>query len=161
MSEIKKILKVAEGAKKENKKYLDKIAQKKPKGLDDSVHQKHDEFFETFDCLTCANCCKTTSPLFLDKDVERLAKHFKIKPVEFTIKYLVIDEDGDKVLHSSPCPFLGKDNYCSVYEARPNACREYPHTDRKKFYQITKETYFNTLICPAVATIVEQLKKEF
>ncbi len=31
----------------------------------------------------------------------------------------------------SPCPFLGDDNYCSVYEARPKACREYPHTDRK------------------------------
>jgi len=61
---------------------------------------------------------------------------------------------------SSPCAFLGGDNYCSIYEVRPKACREYPHTDRKNMAQVLNLTYRNTMVCPAVAEIVEHIKKE-
>src|ERR1700757_2109627 len=71
-----------------------------------------------------------------------------------------IDEDEDYVLKQAPCPFLGDDNYCSVYEDRPTACREYPHTDRKNMYQILDLTYKNTLVCPAVLRIVDEVKKK-
>jgi Fe-S-cluster containining protein len=87
-----------------------------------------------------------------------LARFLKIKPGDFIQTYLRIDEDKDYVLQVAPCPFLGIDNYCSVYEARPRACREYPHTDRKKMVQITELTYKNTLVCPAVLEIVERLR---
>jgi uncharacterized protein len=63
------------------------------------------------------------------------------------------------VLKSSPCAFLGADNYCSIYEARPRACREYPHTNRKKMHQILDLTMRNTQVCPAVLQIVERLEK--
>ncbi|MES2629403.1 MAG: YkgJ family cysteine cluster protein, partial [Bacteroidota bacterium] len=76
---------------------------------------------------------------------------------DFISKHLHLDSDGDYVLNSSPCLFLGDDNYCSVYDARPNACREYPHTDRKNFHQITKLTFTNTQMCPAAAKVVEKL----
>jgi Fe-S-cluster containining protein len=81
-----------------------------------------------------------------------------MKPGDFIVKYLRIDEDRDYVLQSSPCPFLGDDNYCQVYKDRPKACREYPHTDRKKVVQIMELTLKNTLVCPAVFEIVERLK---
>lgn len=51
--------------------------------------------------------------------------------------------------------------YCSIYEDRPKACREYPHTDRKKFYQIHALTIKNAETCPAVFHTLEQLKQEF
>lgn len=121
----------------------------------------HEEVFDKIDCLTCANCCKTTGPLFTQKDIERLSNLFRIKPSQFIEKYLRIDEDNDYVLQSVPCPFLGADNYCSVYEHRPKACREYPHTDRKKFYQINHLTLKNTLICPAAYEVVERMMKNF
>ena len=82
-----------------------------------------------------------------------------MKPGAFIEKYLRVDEDNDYVLKSSPCTFLGEDNMCSIYESRPKACREYPHTDRKKMVQITDLTYKNTLVCPAVLEIVERLRK--
>jgi hypothetical protein len=72
---------------------------------------------------------------------------------------LHIDEDKDYVLKSSPCPFLDRENYCSVYSDRPKACREYPHTNRKKIVQIMDLTYKNTLVCPAVLEMVEQMKE--
>lgn len=145
--------------KKENRIFFDKLKRTKPKQLDVTIHQLHDEVFEKTDCLACANCCKTTSPIFYQRDIERLAKHLKIKPGTFIDTYLRIDEDHDYVLKKAPCPFLGSDNYCSVYEARPTACREYPHTNRKRMEQILDLTYRNTMVCPAVLEIVERLKK--
>jgi Fe-S-cluster containining protein len=72
-----------------------------------------------------------------------------------------MDEDSDYVLKQSPCTFLGIDNKCSIYEYRPLACREYPHTDRKNMHQILDLTLKNTEICPAVARIVEEISGKF
>lgn len=143
----------------DNKKYLQGLKRKDPRKVDDAFHQLHDQVFEEIDCLACANCCKTTSPIFYQNDIERVAKNLRMKPGAFMEKYLRKDEDQDYVLKSSPCPFLDQDNYCSVYEDRPKACREYPHTDRKKMVQITELTFKNTVVCPAVLEMVERLKK--
>lgn len=144
-----------------NKKLLDRIKKKKPSDLDATVHRLHDAAFEEMDCLTCANCCKTISPTVTQRDIERLSKHFRIRPAQVIEQYLYLDEEQDYVMQRTPCPFLGADNYCSVYEARPDACREYPHTDRRKFYQITGITLKNTAVCPAVYHIVEQLQQHY
>ena len=143
-----------------NQNYLKKLKQKKHRDLDDVFHEAHENAFEEIDCLTCANCCKTTSPIFYQKDIERVAKRVRMKPQDFIEKYLRIDEDKDYVLKQAPCPFLDNENYCMVYEDRPTACREYPHTDRKNMYQILDLTYKNTLVCPAVLQIVEEVKKK-
>lgn len=144
---------------KENKKFLSSLTRKNPRQLDHEFHTLHEEVFAEIDCLTCANCCKTTSPIFYQTDIERVAKALRIKPGEFIEQYLRVDEDKDYVLKSSPCPFLDGDNYCKVYESRPKACREYPHTNRKKMVQIMDLTYKNTLVCPAVLEMVERIKK--
>jgi Fe-S-cluster containining protein len=159
--DLEQFKKKSKNAQAENKKFLQKLKNVNPRILDDTVQEIHEAVFEEMDCLECANCCKTTSPIFYQKDIERLAKHFRIKPQQFIAQYLHIDEDNDYVLNVAPCPFLGSDNYCSVYESRPTACREYPHTDRKKFYQIIDLTHKNTLVCPAVLEIVNRLKVPF
>lgn len=143
----------------ENKKFLSGLRKKDSRKVDDLFHSLHEEVFEETDCLTCANCCKTTSPIFYQNDIERVAKALRMKPGDFIVKYLRIDEDKDYVLQSSPCPFLDSENHCVVYDNRPKACREYPHTDRKKMVQITELTLKNTMVCPAVLEIVERLKK--
>lgn len=142
----------------QNKKFLLGLKKKNPREVDDAFHAMHEEVFQEVDCLTCANCCKTTSPIFYQTDIERVAKALRLKPGEFIEKYLRIDEDQDFVLKSSPCPFLDSENYCSVYADRPKACREYPHTDRKKMVQIMELTHKNTLVCPAVLEMVKRLK---
>jgi Fe-S-cluster containining protein len=141
----------------EFKKLIKNIKRKKPRDLDNQIHALHDEAFERIDCLECANCCKTTGPLFLEKDIERLARHLRMKAIDFEEQYLRVDEEGDKVLKSVPCPFLGADNYCSVYEHRPKACREYPHTDRRRQLQILNITEKNAKVCPAVYDILQRL----
>jgi hypothetical protein len=139
------------------KKNLNKLKSKKPKDLDQEFHKRHDSVFKKIDCLTCANCCKTTSPIFRDVDIKRISKELRMKEAQFIANYLRMDEESDYVLKSSPCYFLGTDNKCSIYDVRPLACREYPHTDRKNMHQILNLTEKNTEICPAVASIVLDL----
>ena len=156
---IQKLPKQAKDKHIENKKFFAKLKKKPPKNLDYTMKELHEEAFEQINCLTCANCCKTTGPLFTDKDIERIAKYFKQKPQQFIQQYLRIDEDDDYVLQEVPCIFLGVDNFCSIYDVRPKACREFPHTDRKKFQQISNLTLKNVAICPAAFNIVEAMKK--
>ena len=160
MEEILKNLK-GEAVKKasENKKFFQKLKRKPPKDLDYTMQELHEDEFSKTDCLECANCCKTTGPLFTNADIERISKHLRMKPSAFVETYLQVDEDNDYILQEVPCAFLGADNYCSIYDVRPKACREFPHTNRKKFHQISNLTLKNVAICPAAFNIVEQMKK--
>jgi len=147
----------ARSNRKSNRKYLAQLG--RSRDIDDLFHEAHEQVFASVDCLSCANCCKTTSPIFRDIDISRISSHLGIRPSAFTDRYLHLDEDGDWVLNVSPCAFLGEDNHCSIYSVRPRACREYPHTDRKNMAQIMDLTYRNTLVCPAVGLILERIRE--
>jgi Fe-S-cluster containining protein len=146
---------------KENRKFFERLKKRMPQGIDEEVNRLHEEAFRYIDCKSCANCCKTTSPIFKERDIVTLAKHFKLRPSQFTSQYLHLDADGDYVLNAAPCPFLGADNLCKVYDVRPQACRGYPHTDEPVFRKVLDITQKNTAICPAVFNIVEGLKKRY
>lgn len=144
---------------KSNKKRIEQLRKMQDRDLDNLFHEAHEDVFGEIDCLKCANCCKTTSPIFRDVDIVRLSKRLRTNPRQFIDLYLHMDDEGDYVLNSSPCTFLQEDNTCSVYEDRPLACKEYPHTNRKKMKQILNLTLKNTEICPAVARIFSKIKK--
>lgn len=156
---LEELPKLAREAKKENQKYFQKLKKRTPKRLDYLVQEIHEEEFERTDCLTCGNCCKTTSPIFTEKDIQRIAKHLRMKEVKFVEQYLDRDEDDFMVLKSAPCTFFDEsDNSCFIYDVRPKACAEYPHTNRKKFVQLGDLTVKNTEVCPAAYSILEELK---
>ena len=130
----------------ETKNFFNKLKKRAPKNLDTQVAQIHDEVFEETSCMSCANCCKTTGPLFTKQDIERISKYLGMKPAQFEQQYLRVDDDDDWVLKKTPCSFLADDNACTIYDFRPKACREFPHTDRKKIYQIAKLTQKNGFV---------------
>jgi Fe-S-cluster containining protein len=156
---LKELPELAKEKLVENKKYFQKLKKRTPKNLDVVMQELHAKEFKKIDCLTCGNCCKTTSPIFTEKDIQRISKHFKMKVVNFISQYLDRDADDFYVLKTSPCTFLDlNDNSCFIYDVRPKACSEYPHTNRRKFIQITDLTLKNTEICPATYNILEALK---
>jgi len=157
---IEQLPRKAEEKFTETKKYFTKLKKKKPKKLDLLMQDLHHQEFLRTDCLTCANCCKTTSPIFTEKDIKRISRYLKMKEHQFITQYLQRDDDDFMVLQNAPCTFLHVDNSCFIYEVRPKACSEYPHTNRKKFIQLTNLTLKNTEVCPAVFNIVEELKKK-
>jgi len=145
----------------EHGKFIRRLKKRHPQGIDDEVVQLDELAFSKIDCLACANCCKTISPVFKERDITRLSAHFKLRPAIFTEKYLFLDEDGDYVLKSTPCPFLETDNKCSIYEIRPAACRSYPHTATLKFTKSTELFIKNSAVCPAAYEITQALRKKY
>lgn len=132
----------------------------KGRALEEAIHEEHERVFERVRCQDCAHCCETTSPIFTDRDVPRVAKHLGMRPSEFTDRYLRLDDDQDYVLKSSPCAFLDQsDKSCLIYEVRPKACREYPHTDAPKQLGLLDLTAKNVEVCPAVFELMERVSE--
>lgn len=117
----------------------------------------HEQAFEKVDCLECAACCKNYSPRFKTPDIKRISKHLRMRESEFIDKYLNLDTDGDYVVKSSPCAFLGADNYCSIYEVRPSDCSRFPYTDEDVLLKRQQITLKNATFCPAVHFVLEKL----
>ncbi len=117
----------------------------------------NDEAFEKVDCLQCANCCKNFSPRFKTPDVKRISKLLRQRESEFIENYLKVDEEGDYVVNTTPCPFLGADNYCSIYEDRPSDCRRFPYTDEDVIIKRQPLTLKNSTFCPITYYVIEKL----
>ena len=117
----------------------------------------HEEAFEKIDCLQCAACCKNYSPRFKTPDVKRISKHLGMKEGAFIDIYLNVDEEGDFVVKKTPCPFLGADNYCSIYEVRPSDCARFPYTDEDVLIKRQALTLKNATFCPIVVHVLDKL----
>jgi uncharacterized protein len=143
----------------QNKKFLQVAMRLNEKKINQKAEEIHDSVFSKVDCLQCANCCKSIPPILNETDANRISRYLRMKTSVFKEKFTRIDEDGDMVINQSPCPFLGSDNYCSIYEVRPKACREYPHTNNLEFRKNIRLHAINATYCPAVYHILEELKK--
>jgi len=117
----------------------------------------HEEAFSKIDCLQCGNCCKGYSPRFKKPDIKRISKHLKIKEGDLINDYLRVDADGDYVMRTAPCSFLGEDNYCSIYDVRPTDCERFPYTDEDVILKRQPLTLKNSTFCPAVYYVLERL----
>jgi Fe-S-cluster containining protein len=145
--------KAAENQKK-YKQWLQKVDARK---VIRQLPALHEEVFEKVDCLTCAACCKNYSPRFKTPDIKRISKALRMKESAFIDTYLLLDSEGDYVVKQSPCPFLGADNFCSIYEDRPSDCRRFPYTDEDVLLYRQQITLKNSSFCPAVYLMLETL----
>lgn len=123
----------------------------------EKLPQLHEEAFQKVDCLQCAACCKSYSPRFKNPDVRRISKYLGMKEGTFIETYLRVDEEGDFVVKSSPCPFLGKDNKCSIYEERPSDCARFPYTNEDIIIKRQPLTLKNASFCPITYYVLEGL----
>ena len=146
-------------ARKTDLKFVKSIFKKlqSQKKVHKEAQQIHEEVFEEIDCLECANCCTTIPPIISKRDEKRIAAHLNISTEKFKNTYIRVDEDGDAVLNSIPCTFLEEDNKCRIYEVRPTACRQYPHTGEMEFYKNLSLHKRNVKYCPALLEIVTRL----
>lgn len=148
------------GKKGKFKQTLKRLRKLKDNQVDKLFHKCHVVAFSEIDCLDCAFCCTHVGPLWTAQDIKRVSKELKMKEADFEAAYLKVDEDDDYVFQTMPCPFLQPDNKCMIYDVRPKACREYPHTDRKKMKQIFSLTLKNSSYCPAVEHILDNLDEQ-
>lgn len=134
-------------------RYLKKVNQSTAIRL---LPELHDETFQQVNCLDCGNCCKGYSPRFKTPDIKRISRFLKIKESQFIAHYLELDEEGDYVTKSKPCPFLGENNACSIYEVRPSDCARFPYTDEDVFVKRPAITLKNVSFCPAAYSVIDR-----
>ncbi len=95
-----------------------------------------------YDCSKCPGYCCSYAKIVVDRrDIDRLAKRFELTRDAAELRFTKI-VDGEIVLrhqkddvYGSVCTFFDKDERrCTVYEARPAVCREYPERRRCGYY---------------------------
>ncbi|SDX04411.1 hypothetical protein SAMN05444410_108125 [Hydrobacter penzbergensis] len=141
------------------RRFLTKIEKNPPRHLDKIAEAIDAEVWQEVDCLSCANCCKTMSPTFNNKDIKRIAAHLEMSTDEFKEKWLYFDKaDGDWMNVKQPCQFLDlRTNMCSIYEVRPDDCAGFPHLKKKKMTDYIHVHKQNVAYCPATFKMVEKM----
>jgi uncharacterized protein len=129
--------------------------------LDSVVQEITTEVWGQINCLSCGNCCKTLQIVVGDRDIARLSKRLGMTIKEFSAQYVGVAEDGVKHFLSTPCSFLGEGNACTVYEDRPQACRDFPYLHDTNFRSRTLMMIENCATCPIVFNVWDRLKKRF
>ena len=122
---------------------------------------------EQIDCTQCANCCKTSTTEVTERDIEKLARHFRITAERFIADYTMLEKDEGmmtrvlKFTEGPGCVFL-EGKLCSVYDARPGICPRYPHLVRGNGYIASRMWSFvdRASVCPIVYNSLEAFKDE-
>jgi uncharacterized protein len=129
--------------------------------LDGVAQELITDVWGQIDCLSCGNCCKTLQIVVGDKDIARLARRLGITSKAFATRYVGVADDGVQHFLSTPCSFLGEGNACTVYEDRPQACRDFPYLTDRNFRSRSLTMVENCATCPIVFNVWERLKKRF
>lgn len=157
---LRKFRKQYQSEKIKLRRFLTKIENERPRGLDKLTPSLEKQVWEEVDCLTCANCCKTMSPTFTNADLKRISAHLGMSVDAFKEKWLFFDKkDKDWMNVKQPCQFLDKkSNMCTIYEVRPADCAGFPHLSKKKAVDYMHVHKQNIQYCPATLKMVEKMK---
>jgi uncharacterized protein len=122
-----------------------------------------EEIEAQIDCTQCANCCRVSEISINQRDVEKLAKFIGVTEREFDQQFTALDGAGAKILkrNESGCVFL-EGNLCSVYEARPQNCANFPHVVRGAGSIASRMWEFLDRVgyCPIVYNWMEKVKED-
>lgn len=97
-----------------------------------------------YDCIECpAYCCSYAHIPVTEKDIKRLAKHYDLSEKQARTKFTKKgDKESPRVLRhkddehfTTICRFIDSETRnCTIYEARPAICREFPTQKRCGYY---------------------------
>ncbi|HBY58764.1 MAG TPA: YkgJ family cysteine cluster protein [Solibacterales bacterium] len=121
------------------------------------------EIEEQTDCTVCANCCRVATVRLKERDVEKLAKYFRISVDRFLNDYTQPSDEEGRILNRTAegCVFL-EGTACTVYDVRPNTCEDFPHLVRGAGSLLSRmwEMPDRATYCPIVYNTLESWKVE-
>ncbi len=97
----------------------------------------------SYDCLKCPGyCCSYPVIALTKRDVKRLAKHHDMSYEAAIDKFTKADHGHKRIMRRKKdehfgriCRFFDTEaRRCTVYEARPEICREFPNEKRCGYY---------------------------
>ena len=112
------------------------------------------------DCTQCANCCRSLVVGLVPGDVRRLARGLNLPPGEIKARFVDREAGAEAgewgVMRGAPCPLL-RGKLCSVYEHRPQSCRDYPFLT-PDFLWLMEPIMNGAGQCPIIFNVIERLK---
>jgi Fe-S-cluster containining protein len=161
LTDLVQIARIGRQKKEENSRFRAYL--KSHRHSDRRLRRFGEEIQAEIDCTKCANCCRVTETGIDERDVQRLAKFLGASRDEFLRDYSAKAEDGELILKrdENGCVFL-KDNLCTVYEARPQNCANFPHLVRgdgsiaSRMWRLVERTTY----CPIVYNWMEKVKDD-
>ena len=157
---LKVIAIAAETNAAENLRLKELLLASDPALVDELVFKLNETITAKIDCTACGNCCRSLMINVEPNDATRLARHLTVSEEVFHEKYIEQSSEGSlAVMNKIPCHFL-HDNKCTVYEARPNECREFPGLHQPGFTKKLFATFMHYGRCPIIFNVVEALKME-
>lgn len=144
----------------ENEKFKSLLLEKENKFIDELVFSLNNKISPQINCTECGNCCRSLMINVEEDDASRLAAYLGLPVATFENKYIEKSSEGSlSVMNTIPCSFL-HDNKCSVYEARPCECREFPGLHKPGFTSRLFAVFMHYGRCPIIYNVVEELKKQ-
>jgi Fe-S-cluster containining protein len=102
----------------------------------------------SYSCKKCPGFCCTYSDIEItQRDIARLGKHFGLSPAVAETRFTKADDTGKARLlrhradkhFTTACMFLDQEKRrCTVYEARPGVCRQYPDSTKCGYYDFLR-----------------------
>jgi Fe-S-cluster containining protein len=144
----------------ENIRFRETLQQQDGAAVDELVFRLNEEITPQIDCTKCGNCCRSLMINVDDADASRLSTHLNLDKETFYNKYIERSSHGSlAVMNKIPCHFLDE-NKCTVYEARPTECREFPGLHHAGFTKRSFAIFMHYDRCPIIYNVVERLKEE-
>jgi len=161
LTDLVQIRRLGEQKKEENSRFRAYL--KRHDYSDRRLRRLAEEIESQIDCTQCANCCRVPEVGITDRDIEKLSRFLGVTTKEFLRDYAQRGEDDELILKRTDegCVFLNG-NLCTVYEARPRNCANFPHLVRgdgsiasRMWEMVDRATY-----CPIVYNWMEAVKQE-
>ena len=142
-------------------KFLNRLKRNPPPELQQVALDASRSAWDGIDCLSCANCCKTMTPTYTEKDIKKIASYLQISSDEMKKKWLKKERGtGNWLNKTTPCQFLDLEtNMCNVYEVRPADCSGFPHLTKKRMVDYLHIHKQNLDECPATFKLVERMNE--
>jgi len=161
ITDLVQIRRLAEQQRGENSRF--RAYFKHHRHSDRRLRRFGEEIEAQIDCTQCANCCRVPEVEITAKDVEKLAKFVGMSEREFMEQFTALDAEGATILkkNENGCVFL-EGNLCSVYEARPQNCANFPHVVRGSGSIASRMWEFLNRVdyCPIVYNWMEKVKDD-
>lgn len=161
LSDLVQIRRMGEKKREENARFRAHL--KRHNFVERRLKKIAQEIEDATDCTQCANCCRVATVTVTGRDIERLAKFLGMKPAELMRDYTEISQEEGRVLKrgEAGCVFL-EGNLCSVYEARPGTCADFPHLvhGSGSFLSRMWKMPDRACYCPIVYNSLEEFKRE-
>ncbi len=161
LTELVQIRRMGERKLEENRKFRAYL--KRHNFVERRLKKIAAEVAAQIDCTQCANCCRVATAKVTERDVERLAKFLGMRVGELLRDCTEQSEEEGRVLKRGEggCVFL-EGNLCTVYEGRPDSCRDFPHLEHgpgsflSRMWAMPERACY----CPIVYNALEEFKRE-